>query len=127
MSIKPRVLILEDSLPSAKLVASLVELAGGTPEIYEGGGEALSALPKGNVPALIIVDLNLPDGDGCRWARKMRKASDVTLTIWACSARSAEEMMETAWNDMPFDGWIGKPFDARELLARLGDILSVAA
>lgn len=117
-----RVLIVEDSAPAAHLWAELVSLAGGEAEVARSGAEALAAavaLP----PALVVMDLRLPDGNGADWARGLRARIGET-PIWACSGLDAHELLDDAWDDPPFAAFIGKPFAAAEILARLRAILA---
>ncbi len=114
-----KVLIVDDSGPGARLWAELVSLAGGEAEIAATGAEGLAAARQGP-PALVVMDLRLPDGSGADWARRLKAEAGLgDVPIWACSGLDAMDLLETAWEDQPFAAFIAKPFAATEILARL--------
>jgi len=122
MSALPKVLVVEDTGPSARLFAELVKLSGGDPMIAHTGSDALD-VARDNHLALVIMDLRLPDGDGREWAKRIRDEVDADAVIWACSGMEASELIETAWDDMPFAAWIQKPFDVSVITQKLADVL----
>ena len=114
-----KVLIVEDSGPGARLWAELVSLAGGVAEIAASGAEGLAAA-EAAPPALVVMDLRLPDGSGADWARRFKAdAALKDVPIWACSGLDAAELLHGAWEDQPFAAFVAKPFEAGEVLARL--------
>ncbi len=112
-----RVLIVEDSAPAAHLWRELASLAGGEAEVARTGAEALAAAIA-RPPALVVMDVRLPDGSGVEWARKLRERIG-GAPIWACSGLDAHELLADAWDDPPFAAFVAKPFAAGEVLARL--------
>jgi len=120
---KPLVLIVEDSEPGAKLFGELVTLSGGCVEIATSGKEAMN-LAIARLPALIVFDMKLPDGDGRDWAKRIRSEIDGEGPLmWACSGVPAEELLNSAWDDMPFTAWIPKPFEVADVMQRLAGVL----
>lgn len=121
----PVVLIVDDTPPGAQLLADLVRLAGGSPTISRSGGEALAAAIASR-PALVIMDLRLPDGDGRVWAARLRDVRGMAeVPIWACTGLSAADLIVDAWDDPPpFSAWIEKPFDAGKMISRIRTLLS---
>lgn len=71
-------------------------------------------------PALVILDLMLPDCDGYDICKKIRKGSDVPIII--LSARN-EEFDKVLGLELGADDYVSKPFGIRELLARVKNIL----
>jgi CheY-like chemotaxis protein len=119
----PLVLIVDDSAPGARLMAELVGLAGGVAKVVRGGGEALETARQMR-PALVLMDIRLPDGDGRDWARRIHACDGLAgVPVWACSAVSPDELLADAWDDPPFDAWIVKPFQVPQVLARLREYL----
>ncbi len=119
----PLVLIVEDSAPGARLMAELVGLAGGEAAVARNGAEALE-LARRSRPALVVMDVRLPDGDGRDWARRLHACEGLAdVPVWACSAVSPDELLADAWDDPPFDAWIVKPFQVPRVLARLREYL----
>lgn len=69
---------------------------------------------------LIIVDVNLPDGDGYSFCKVIREKSDVgVLFLTACD----EEVNIVMGLDLGADDYITKPFRVRELISRIKAIL----
>jgi DNA-binding response OmpR family regulator len=75
-------------------------------------------------PALVILDLNLPDGDGVELCRRIRKTSD--LPILMLTARD-EDIDKIIGLEVGADDYMTKPFNPRELVARVKSILRRAA
>ncbi len=69
-----------------------------------------------NKPALLILDLNLPDGDGREVISYVRLHSDIPILV--LSARQAEQEKVDCFNDGA-DDYLAKPFGVNELLARV--------
>ncbi|ATZ11026.1 two-component system response regulator KdpE [Erwinia amylovora] len=67
-------------------------------------------------PQLVILDLGLPDGDGCQFIHEIRQWS--TMPVIVLSARSDESDKITAL-DAGADDFLTKPFGVGELLARV--------
>lgn len=67
-------------------------------------------------PALIILDLNLPDGDGRDFIAHMRISSDIPILV--LSARQSEQEKVVCF-DLGADDYLAKPFGVNELLARV--------
>lgn len=67
-------------------------------------------------PGLVLLDLNLPDGDGIEWLSRFRVAHSAPVIV--LSARSQEHDKVNALNNGA-DDYLCKPFGLPELLARL--------
>ena len=67
-------------------------------------------------PSLIILDLNLPDGDGRDFISYLRTHSDIPILV--LSARQLEQE-KVACFDLGADDYLAKPFGVNELLARV--------
>lgn len=79
-------------------------------------GEEGLALAAAQEPALIVLDLGLPDMDGAEVIRRLRTWSEVPVIV--LSVREAQEDKVGAL-DAGADDYVTKPFDVEELLARL--------
>src|SRR4030067_1280016 len=88
----------------------------------EGVGNGNDALTKMNSikPSLIILDLMLPDIDGFEVCREIRKKSDVPILM--LTARK-EDIDKIVGLELGADDYITKPFNPRELVARVKAIL----
>lgn len=115
----PLVLVVEDTGPGARLMGDMVALAGGRAVLAANGAEALR-LAAEDAPALVLMDLRLPDGDGREWTRRIRALPGLeSVAVWVCSGLPPESLLDEEWADVPFSGFIGKPFDVHEVLAKL--------
>ena len=74
------VLVVEDETSIASFVALYLKNAGYAVKAVGTGGAALNSIAA-EAPALIILDLNLPDMDGLEICRKDRKSSDVPILM----------------------------------------------
>lgn len=83
-------------------------------------GEEGLALAAAEQPALIVLDLGLPDMDGAEVIRRLRTWSEVPVIV--LSVREAQDEKVGAL-DAGADDYITKPFDVDELLARLRAML----
>src|SRR6266568_4411839 len=70
------ILVVEDEASIASFVALYLKNAGYTVQTAATGGEALAQVMS-KAPALIVLDLNLPDIDGIEICRRIRKTGDV--------------------------------------------------
>ena len=117
------VLVVEDETSIASFVAAYLRNAGYTVSTAASAQAALVQL-AGEVPALVILDLNLPDGDGVELCRRIRKTSDVPILM--LTARD-EDIDKIIGLEVGADDYMTKPFNPRELVARVKSILRRAA
>lgn len=111
----PRVLIIEDDPVIRRFVRSALETEGC--EVFEADTAARGEIEAGTRrPALLILDLGLPDGDGQDVIRGIRSWSQVPVIV--LSARSNEDEKVRAL-DAGADDYLVKPFGVPELLARV--------
>ena len=83
-------------------------------------GEAMDAWLKNNHADLIILDLMMPGEDGLSIARRLRKQQETPILI--LSARG-DEIDRIVGLEVGADDYLSKPFNPRELLARIRAIL----
>jgi DNA-binding response OmpR family regulator len=114
-----RILLIEDDSRLAGMVSEYLGKAGYRVIHAENGtrGLALSELEPVDV---VILDLMLPDADGLDICRQLRARSD--LPVLMLTARG-DPMDRVVGLEMGADDYLPKPFEPRELLARLRAIL----
>jgi len=117
------ILVVEDETSIASFVAAYLRNAGYTVKTAASAQTALITL-AGETPALVILDLNLPDGDGVELCRRIRKTSDVPILM--LTARD-EDIDKIIGLEVGADDYMTKPFNPRELVARVKSILRRAA
>jgi len=83
------------------------------------GNEALSELATVK-PALIVLDLMLPDIDGFAVCREIRKKSDVPILMLTARKEDVDKIVGL---ELGADDYLTKPFNPRELVARVKAIL----
>ena len=123
MTTPPTILVVEDETSIASFVAAYLRNAGYTVKAAATAQAALLQL-TGESPALIVLDLNLPDGDGVELCRRIRKTSDVPILM--LTARD-EDIDKIIGLEVGADDYMTKPFNPRELVARVKSILRRAA
>ena len=123
MTASPTILVVEDETSIASFVAAYLRNAGYAVTTAATAQAALIHL-AGESPALVILDLNLPDGDGVELCRRIRKTSDVPILM--LTARD-EDIDKIIGLEVGADDYMTKPFNPRELVARVKSILRRAA
>ena len=113
------VLVVEDEASIASFVALYLKNAGYRVQTAGTGQEALDALSHDR-PDLVILDLMLPDIDGIEVCRRIRRGSD--LPILMLTARD-EDVDKIIGLEVGADDYLTKPFNPRELVARVKSIL----
>jgi DNA-binding response OmpR family regulator len=114
-----RILMIDDDDRLAGMVADYLGGAGFRLTLAATAREG-EALLKREAFDAVILDLMLPDADGLDLCRRLRKASDLPLLM--LTARG-EPMDRVVGLEVGADDYLAKPFEPRELLARLRAIL----
>lgn len=119
---KQQILVVDDDKSIVKVVRSYLEQAGYAVQTAYDGESALHAL-RSEKPDLVVLDLMLPDRDGWEITRLIR--SDATLgamPIIMLTAR-VEDTDKIVGLELGADDYITKPFNAREIVARVRALL----
>jgi len=114
-----RLLIIEDD---ARLAAMLSEYLGALSfrvSVRGTAGEGLALLRREAFDALIL-DVMLPDADGFEVCRRVRAASDLPILILTARGEDTDRIVGL---ELGADDYLPKPFNPRELAARLRAIL----
>ncbi|MBP7778798.1 MAG: response regulator transcription factor [Acidobacteria bacterium] len=110
-----RILLVDDEVAIQRAVGPLLRSRGYDVDVAGTGTEAL-ALVAERSPALIVLDLGLPDLEGTEVCRRVRAVSEVPIIV--LSARGTESDKVNAL-DLGADDYVTKPFGPEELLARI--------
>ncbi len=110
-----QILIAEDERIIKNFLSAILESSGYRPLIASSGKDVLPMLMSHN-PALLLLDLGLPEADGMEVLRQLRQWSDIPVIV--VSARQREEDKVAAL-DAGANDYITKPFGNAELLARI--------
>ena len=110
-----RVLIVEDNEKNMKLVRDILQAVGYTPIEASSGQEAI-AVATAEAPALVLMDIQLPDLDGAVALQRLRAdertARVPVLALTAQAMQGDRERFLAAG----FDGYLSKPIDVDELI-----------
>ncbi|AXA36009.1 MAG: DNA-binding response regulator [Candidatus Hydrogenedentota bacterium] len=124
MGINRSILVVEDEPAISQLVAFHLEEHGYEPIVVAEGLRALALLEK-SLPALMILDLMLPDIDGIEILRRVRSdPKKAKLPVIILTAKG-DEPDRVRGLEIGADDYVPKPFSPRELMLRLEKILSV--
>jgi len=82
--------------------------------------EARAALAGGQFPQLLLLDVQLPDGNGFDFCAEIRRASDVPIIFLTASDQEFDIVRGL---DLGGDDYITKPFRLREFLSRIQAVL----
>jgi len=115
MKIKDKILIVEDEPAICSLLCAVLDAEGYETLVARSGALAETMIAS-HCPALILLDLGLPDMDGMGILRAVREWSKVPVVV--VSARSHEQDKVEAL-DAGADDYLTKPFGTEELLARI--------
>jgi two-component system phosphate regulon response regulator OmpR len=119
MATSGRVLIVEDDREVRETVADYLASHG-----YEVGqapdGPAMRKALGAAIPDLVLLDVRLPGEDGLALARWLRERHDVAIIMLTAAGEVIDRVVGL---EVGADDYIGKPFDLRELLARIKSVL----
>jgi two-component system OmpR family response regulator len=115
----PHILIVEDDRDIGLLVAKYLKSNEMRVSIAENG-RAMDRILADTRISLIVLDRMLPGEDGLSICRRLRATSDVPIIILTAQADEIERIVGL---EMGADDYLGKPFNPRELLARIRAVL----
>lgn len=119
---KQRILVVDDDRQIARLVRQYLEQAGYTVLVAYDGETAVSFLRHESLD-LLLLDLGLPDKDGWDITRMVRSDDKLkTLPIIMLTAR-IDDSDKIIGLELGADDYIPKPFNAREVVARVRALL----
>jgi DNA-binding response OmpR family regulator len=116
---KEIILVVDDEANIIELAKMYLQNESYVVESARDGREALTKI-KSLQPALVILDLMLPEMDGWEVCRKVRADSDVPIIM--LTARS-DDVDKIVGLELGADDYLTKPFNPRELVARVRAVL----
>ncbi|MBI2800059.1 MAG: response regulator [Gammaproteobacteria bacterium] len=119
MELAPQILIVDDDREIRSLLAEYLE-SNGLRTLSAADGASMRKTLITARPDLIVLDLNLPGDDGLALCRELRANS--RLPVIMLTARSAP-IDRIVGLEMGADDYLAKPFEPRELLARIRSVL----
>ncbi len=119
MSAKKKVLLVDDEKTLVKALKFNLEKEGFLVEEAFNGEEALDKAFKVN-PDIIILDLMLPGLDGFEVCREIRKKEEIPIIMLTAKGEDIDKVLGL---ELGADDYMTKPFNPRELVARMKAIL----
>src|SRR6201992_528789 len=114
-----RVLVVEDDSDIADVLRRSLRNEGYEVRTSADGVEALD-MAVGCVPDLVVLDLGLPGLDGIEVCRRLRQEGDVPILMLTARAETEDRVTGL---DSGADDYLVKPFERKELLARIRALL----
>ena len=119
MVYKQKILIVDDDNNIAELIALYLTKECFETKIVNDGEEALKKFASFH-PDLIILDLMLPGIDGYQVCREIRHTSDVPIIMLSAKGETFDKVLGL---ELGADDYMIKPFDSKELVARVRAVL----
>src|SRR6186997_732112 len=114
-----RILMIEDDAHLAAMVSEYLAANGFEVTVAPRGERGLALLAGGSFQA-VLLDVMLPDLDGFEVCRRIRARSDVPVLMLTARGDDADRIVGL---ELGADDYLPKPFNPRELLARLRAVL----
>jgi DNA-binding response OmpR family regulator len=116
---KPLIYVIDDELDICNLVCQELERFNFNTQAFTTGEQALLAIKK-QLPSLCIIDLGLPDMDGLSLVKKLFDDKKIGVIILSGRNSLPDKVLGL---ELGADDYISKPFDPRELVARVKSIV----
>lgn len=114
-----KIMIVDDDKNICELLRLYLEKDGYRTVIANDGQQALDLFPESN-PDLILLDIMLPKLDGWQVCREMRKTSDAPIIMLTAKGETFDKVFGL---ELGADDYVVKPFDAKEVLARIKAVM----
>lgn len=114
-----QIMVVDDDKNIAQLIRLYLEKEGFSVLSYERGDEALEAF-KRNPPALMLLDIMLPGMDGWQVCRAVRQISSIPVIMLSAKNETFDKVLGL---ELGADDYMTKPFDSKELIARVKAVL----
>ena len=115
----PRILLVEDESSIAEPFARLLQREGFEALVAPTAARAMELFER-MPPALVLLDLNLPDGDGRDIARELRARSSVPIIMLTARGTETDRVVGL---EIGADDYVVKPFSSAEVIARIRAVL----
>jgi len=120
MALKPHVLVVDDEADIRGSIQEYLELNGIDVTTADGGPAARRVLAGRRTVDLAILDIRMPGEDGIALARHLREKGGIGIMMLTASGEVVDRIVGY---EVGADDYMVKPFDLRELLARVRSLL----
>ena len=114
-----KILIADDDTNICELLRLYIEKEGFEVEIAHDGKEAMELFEKSD-PALIMLDIMMPELDGWQVCREIRKKSQCPIIMLTAKGEVFDKVLGL---ELGADDYIVKPFETKEVVARIRAVL----
>jgi len=116
---KPKILVVDDDTNIAELLRIYLDKDGFEVALAYSGLDAIEAA-KTFSPDIMLLDIMLPQIDGWQVCREIRKTSDIPIIMITAKGETFDKVLGL---ELGADDYIVKPFDTKEVLARVKAVL----
>ena len=120
MTKTPRIVVVEDDSEIRVLLKDYLQREGFRVDAADGAAAFDKLVSLYEMPDLIVLDLMLPGEDGLSLCRRVRAASSVPIIMLTARGEDVDRIVGL---ELGADDYLPKPFNPRELLARIRAIL----
>jgi len=117
--VSAKILVVDDESKIVKLVRAYLEQAGYSVVVAEDGQTALIQARR-EKPDLVVLDLGLPGMDGLDVTRTLRRERDTPIIMLTARVEDTDRIIGL---ELGADDYVTKPFNPRELVARVRAVL----
>ena len=119
MAVKQKILVVDDDSNIAELICLYLVKEGFETEKANNGKEALRQMQRFD-PNLVILDVMMPEMDGYETRREIRKQGNTPVIFLTAKGETFDKVLGL---ELGADDYIVKPFDNKELVARVKAVL----
>ena len=123
MTQSQHIMIVDDEAPAREMVGDYLKMHGFTVTLCDGG-KSLRAAIDGNMPDLVVLDLNMPEEDGLSIIRDLKSRINVPVIMLTATASPIDRVVGL---ELGADDYVAKPCELRELMARIRSVLRRSA
>lgn len=115
----PHILVVDDHREIRELLAKYLTRNGFRVSVASGGADMRQQMRTGTFD-LVVLDIMMPGDDGLTLCRQLRQTSDIPVVLLTAVAEETDRIVGL---ELGADDYVTKPFNPRELLARIRAIL----
>src|ERR1700743_2351338 len=113
------IIIVDDEPPAREMVGDYLKMHGFTVTLCDGGKSLRTAI-EGSMPDLVVLDLNMPEGEGPSIVRDLKSRINVPVIMLTATASPIDRVVGL---ELGADDYVAKPCELRELMARIRSVL----
>jgi DNA-binding response OmpR family regulator len=119
----PLIYVVDDEKSARDMAGDYLKMHGFSVALCDGGAELRKAL-EDDTPDLIVLDLNMPQEDGLSVLRDLKGKKPIPVIMLTATASPIDRVVGL---ELGADDYIAKPYELRELVARIRSVLRRAS